>query len=250
MYRWGPLYPMGDDEHGNLIRSPHSEFSAANEASLKRTYTNMNVGTTIKLQSNWKVDVDYNFTTENYRWLHPGTRFTAADSWSAPRARTDASGNPVYVDATGAVVAAGAAGAMQAYDLNYYQYTSVGGNPDHIQAGTRIDYKHTVNAFTTYDLNLNGGHDFKFILGMNMVADDGSMSWTQKTALLDISNPQFDLATGTITGGGSTYWGAQLGYFGRVNYAYKNKYLLEGNLRYDGSSSFPSDLKWRWFPSF
>src|SRR5690606_17674248 len=47
-----------------------------------------------------------------------------------------------------------------------------------------------------------------------------------------------------------TYWGAQLGYFGRVNYAYKNKYLLERNLRYDGSSSFPSDLKWRWFPSF
>ena len=32
---------------------------------------------------------------------------------------------------------------------------------------------------------------------------------------------------------------SQLGYFGRVNYAFKNKYLVEGNLRYDGSSKFP-----------
>src|SRR5690606_42081808 len=52
------------------------------------------------------------------------------------------------------------------------------------------------------------------------------------------------------TGGGDAAWESQLGYFGRVNYAYQNKYLFEGNLRYDGSSKFPTDLKWRWFPSF
>ena len=41
-----------------------------------------------------------------------------------------------------------------------------------------------------------------------------------------------------------------MGYFGRINYAYKNKYLLEGNIRYDGSSKFPELLQWRWYPSF
>ncbi len=30
---------------------------------------------------------------------------------------------------------------------------------------------------------------------------------------------------------------------------FKNKYLLEGNLRYDGSSKFPEFLWWRWYPS-
>src|SRR5690606_11897894 len=190
------------------------------------------------------------FTNEDYNWFRPGTRFTAGASWSAPAARMDASGNPVYVDATGAVVAAGAPGAMPAYDLIYREYTAPGGNPDHIYARTANTYKHTLNAFTTYDLNLDGGHDFKFMLGTNLVTDNARTHWTQQTTLLDITNPQFDLATGTITGSGSTHWGAQLGYFGRLNYAYKNKYLVEANLRYDGSSNFPSDLQWRWFPSF
>lgn len=250
MYRWSSLYPMGNDEHGNPIRSPYSEFSAANEASMKRNYINMNVGTTIKLKSNWNVDIDYTFTNEDYNWIRPGTRFTAADSWSAPTARVDANGNPVYVDDTGAVVDAGASGAMLAYDLVNHEYTASGGNPDHIYAKSENQYKHTLNAFTTYDLNLNDGHNFKFMLGTNLVTDNGTEHWTQQTQLLDITNPQFGLATGTITGGGETSWGAQLGYFGRLNYAYQNKYLFEANLRYDGSSNFPSDLKWRWFPSF
>lgn len=250
MYRWGTQYPMGNDENGNKIRSPYSEFESANEASMKRNYINMNAGATFKIKSNWKVDVDYNFTNEDYKWLRPGTRFTAANSWAAPAARKDANGNAVYVNNEGAVVAAGSPGAMPAYDLINHEYVSVGANPDHIYARSANDYKHTLNAFTTYDLNVNNDHDFKFILGTNLVTDNGSYHWTQRTALLDITNPQFDLATGTITGSGGESWGAQLGYFGRVNYAFKNKYLVEANLRYDGSSNFPSDLKWRWFPSF
>lgn len=38
-------------------------------------------------------------------------------------------------------------------------------------------------------------------------------------------------------------------YYGRVNYDYKGKYLIEGNARYDASSRFPTDLKWAFFPS-
>ncbi|WP_183564088.1 SusC/RagA family TonB-linked outer membrane protein [Mucilaginibacter sp. SP1R1] len=39
-------------------------------------------------------------------------------------------------------------------------------------------------------------------------------------------------------------------YFGRVNYAFKDKYLLEANARYDGSSRFASSRRWGFFPSF
>ncbi|HEY4208274.1 MAG TPA: SusC/RagA family TonB-linked outer membrane protein, partial [Puia sp.] len=58
-----------------------------------------------------------------------------------------------------------------------------------------------------------------------------------------------DLGTsGQTTGGNSVEW-ALLGYFGRINYDYKNKYLLEMNARYDGSSHFPAGNRFGFFPS-
>jgi len=48
--------------------------------------------------------------------------------------------------------------------------------------------------------------------------------------------------------GSASEW-ALTSYFGRVNYAFDNKYLVEANLRYDGSSRFASDKRWGWFPS-
>ena len=41
----------------------------------------------------------------------------------------------------------------------------------------------------------------------------------------------------------------RLGYIGRVNYSYDNKYLFEGNCRYDGSMIFSEDNRWGFFPS-
>ncbi|MHA4812171.1 SusC/RagA family TonB-linked outer membrane protein [Flavitalea flava] len=37
--------------------------------------------------------------------------------------------------------------------------------------------------------------------------------------------------------------------FGKLNYAYDNKYFLDATLRADGSSNFPSDKRWGYFPS-
>jgi len=50
------------------------------------------------------------------------------------------------------------------------------------------------------------------------------------------------------SGGGASDW-AMVGYFGRLNYNYDNKYLLEGNVRYDGSSRFLPKSRWGIFPS-
>jgi TonB-linked SusC/RagA family outer membrane protein len=44
-------------------------------------------------------------------------------------------------------------------------------------------------------------------------------------------------------------WGRQ-NLFGRFNYNYKEKYLFETNLRYDGSYAFPRDKRWGFFPGF
>ena len=49
-------------------------------------------------------------------------------------------------------------------------------------------------------------------------------------------------------GGGASSW-AMLSYFGRLNYNYDDKYLIEANGRYDGSSRFTQQNRWGFFPS-
>jgi TonB-linked SusC/RagA family outer membrane protein len=51
------------------------------------------------------------------------------------------------------------------------------------------------------------------------------------------------------TNGGSSGEFARMGYVGRVNYNYAEKYLFQANFRYDGSSNFPSDKRWGFFPA-
>ena len=243
LFRWSPLYPLGSDENGEAIRSPQSEAQAANTANILQNYMNLNLGGTVNIMSNWTADLDYSFSNQEENWNRPGTKFTARDSWVAGQARVDATGSPVYVNGEGKVVSSTDPGAMRAYNLPLNTYTAPGTGPDHIVRSAENFYRHTINAFTTYNLDLKKVHAFKFILGLNRVTDNTSDQFTQRTNLTDIINPQFNYGIGTITGGGGEYWEAQLGYFGRMNYAYKNRYLLEGNLRYDGSSKFPTDLQ-------
>ena len=49
--------------------------------------------------------------------------------------------------------------------------------------------------------------------------------------------------------GWASEW-ALMSFFGRLNYSYLDKYLFEGNFRYDGSSRFVEGRKWGVFPSF
>ena len=249
LYRWSSLYPLGSDENGDPIRSPDSELAAANTANILRNYLNVTLGTTVNIMKNWKVDFDYTLSNQEEIWKRPGTRYTARNSWAAPKARLDANGNPVYVNNEGRVVSSTDPGAMAAFDLSYDTYTGPGANPDHYYRSAENFLTHTINAFTTYNYTLKDDHAFKAILGINRVTANTEWQSSQITNLLDITNPQFPFGIGTPTIGGGESWESQLGYFGRLNYAYKNKYLLEGNLRYDGSSKFPEFLWWRWYPS-
>ncbi|MES1249611.1 MAG: SusC/RagA family TonB-linked outer membrane protein, partial [Chitinophaga rupis] len=66
------------------------------------------------------------------------------------------------------------------------------------------------------------------------------------------SNNTWELNAGLsqplVTGTSSGY--RLSSYFGRANYDYKGKYIVEANLRYDGSSRFAADHHWGLFPSF
>jgi len=249
LYRWGPTYPM-TTEDGDPLRSPVSEVSAANTASQETNYTSLNGGITITPMKDWKINFDYTHANQEYVNLRPGTRYTARNTWGAPLAKLNENGERVYVNDAGEVVNSSAIGAMPAYKLDMLTYTAPGSNPDHIYRYSRNYQWNTITVNTTYDWNLNEDNRFKFMLGINSVSQKDAYNWSQTTQLIDITNPQFDLATGTQTTSGGAAWESQFGVFGRVNYNYKEKYLVEANLRYDGTSKFPDDLKWRWFPSF
>ena len=88
------------------------------------------------------------------------------------------------------------------------------------------------------------------MLGMNLSTYDRASHTLRGTNLSNYENTQFAFVTGIWTGEGSASWESQLGFFGRLNYNFKDRYLLEANIRRDGSSKFPTDLRWAWFPSF
>lgn len=88
------------------------------------------------------------------------------------------------------------------------------------------------------------------MVGMNRVTSKWSSHKGWKTNLIDLTNPQFPLASGDQFIEGDRNWEAQLGFFGRLNYSFEDRYFLEANIRRDGSSKFPKNLQWRWFPSF
>jgi TonB-linked SusC/RagA family outer membrane protein len=249
LYRWAATYPL-TTEDGDPIRSPVSEMAQANTAFQETNYLSMNGGIEITPVKDWKINLDYTHANQEYLTKRPGTRFTARDSWISAVVKNDADGNRIYMNDAGQVVSSTDPGAMPAYMLNMWTYTSVGSNPDHIYQYQKNDKWNTMNLKTTYDMTINDVHKFNYLLGMNRVAWQNTYNWSQATMLIDYTNPQFDLAYGTQTTSGGEYWESQLGFFGRVNYNYKEKYLIEGNLRYDGTSKFPTNLQWRWFPSF
>lgn len=105
------------------------------------------------------------------------------------------------------------------------------------------------NLFGEYLLPL-GNHKMKFLAGGNLEYDQINTRFTQRDGLLVDNLSDFNLATGLnykLTGGGSEW--ATAGLFYRANYAFKDKYLLELNGRYDGSSKFPEAQQFGFFPS-
>ncbi|MCK9404477.1 MAG: TonB-dependent receptor [Chitinophagaceae bacterium] len=93
-------------------------------------------------------------------------------------------------------------------------------------------------------------HAFKLLGGVNIEYDQVKNTFVQRDGLLVDNLPDFNLATGLnykVTGGGSQW--ATIGAFYRFNYAFNNKYLFEMNGRYDGSSKFPTNQRFGFFPS-
>ncbi len=246
VFRWGPTFPMeAANEYGDNIRTAAYELATANQATKNTTYASVNVGTTITPAKNWDINIDYTYANNNTQELNPGITYMAGNTWVSPVNALDDNGNLREVDNEWSKIN-GLGSKLTAKKLSVSSYTD---SYDSIYQDSYTSQRQTWNITSDYELNIKDTHMFKFMLGFQAVGYDYTGVWGKKMTLIDINNPQFSLATGTQTSGGSASWSSTAGFFGRINYNYKEKYLLEASLRYDGSSKFPTDLQWRWFPS-
>ncbi|MDR2919242.1 MAG: TonB-dependent receptor [Tannerella sp.] len=121
---------------------------------------------------------------------------------------------------------------------------------------TLYSYMYYTRANTTklnHLLNYNqsfGFHDVSAMIGYEEQKYRYRETDVSKLGLTDAGINDLNAATTpySTTGYGTEY--AARSYFGRVNYAFKSKYLFEFNLRRDGSSRFAPDERWGTFPSF
>lgn len=112
------------------------------------------------------------------------------------------------------------------------------------------DYYQAINAFAEYTRTFADKHNAKVMVGYNFEKKENSSSMAGRLGLVDNDKPIIDLAYGDMkVAGNESGWAVQ-GLFGRLNYDFMGKYLLEINGRLDGSSKFPKAGRYAFFPSF
>ncbi len=104
------------------------------------------------------------------------------------------------------------------------------------------------NIYTTYNRNI-GNHAFSILAGFEQELLQYESTYGKRFDLISDDVPSLATATGIQQTNGTLGHAATRSFFGRLNYSYKEKYLLEMSLRHDGSSKFPKDFRWGTFPS-
>ena len=108
----------------------------------------------------------------------------------------------------------------------------------------------TLQALLDYEKTIKD-HHFKILGGYSH--EYTKYSFLQGYRKNFLNNELSELDAGPSDGQqatGSAYEVALQSFFGRINYDYKGKYLLEANLRYDGTSRFSQQNRWGLYPSF
>ncbi|MCW3463871.1 SusC/RagA family TonB-linked outer membrane protein [Chitinophaga nivalis] len=215
MWRWGAYFPYGTYQ-GNYFRHTPAYLANAQTNTLTDNYQRINLGATLKLTKDLNIRADYTIGRDNTTRHIAGGKVMAWDFWTP-----------------GPLTLANIASPAQ--------------NETGYKAG---NYKvNTFNLYATYDKRLGKDHQLKVMAGMNAEDVDTLNFGAYRRNVLDPTKSELSLATGDQLVDNNHLENAYAGFFGRINYAYKDKWLLEVNGRYDGASAFPPADRWAFFPS-
>ena len=114
-------------------------------------------------------------------------------------------------------------------------------------AAKTTDYT-ALNFYGTYAKTF-GKHDLTVMGGFNQESSSYQYVWAQRLDMINEDLPSLSQGTGEYKNSESFSEYKVRGLFYRINYDFAGKYLIETNGRYDGSSKFPSDSRFGFFPS-
>lgn len=141
---------------------------------------------------------------------------------------------------------------VQSLAIDWYNYAGtriVRQEPTQAQSSysnsfARTDY-YMVSAYLNWHRSFADVHNLSVMAGTQYNHKQYKYTNTQ---ILDI-NPRLEIPNGSgeTTVSGQKWHEAMMSYFGRLNYDYAGRYLLEAQARYDGSSKFQPKNRWQFF---
>ena len=214
-----PILPLYD-KNGYYYDAPSPALGLAEGGSDKKQTDNIyhQVGFVIEPVKNWKTHIDFNYRVKS-----------ANRHWDAQMLYNhDSEGNP-YVYKNNSNVH------EDYYKENYYNF----------------------NVYSEYSKLFDDKHNVMVMGGFQAENLKQTLFGLQRNGIMFPSKPEVDLTNGLDYNGneivpsvnGSRNEWATAGFFARLNYDYMGRYLLEANLRADGTSRFRKGNQWKAFPS-
>ncbi len=215
LYRWPTQFPYGTYD-GYAFRNAVDEVRQSKMNQDKNNFSRLSVGGTFKIIKGLTVDADYTYGGFNGRGTQTGGSAAARDFWS-----------------TGAA-------------LTYRTYTSA--TYDRIIYDSNWNASNNGRVVATFQKTIKD-HAFKVMAGGEAETYEYLSQRSERRGLMDPNKGELGLTSGDqFTSGSHGHW-ATNGVFGRLNYTFKDKYLFEVTGRYDGSSRFPANDRYAFFPS-
>lgn len=212
MWRWGSFfYPYGMID-GVDLRSPYALLKAAADDETHTKFTRMTGYLKANIIDGLTLNADYTYTNRNVFVDEVRSPVFGYNTW-------------------------GTVDAPSMYSSSSYVYQD-----------SRYNNLWALNVYANYEFNF-GKHNFNVMAGGNAEGGTYRMHYSQRRDLTNVNLPELNLASGEqLVGSEHSHWGTA-GYFARINYNWNEIWLLELNGRIDGSSSFPANDRWAFFPS-
>ena len=111
--------------------------------------------------------------------------------------------------------------------------------------------RYAINVYADYNQTFKEKHNVSVLLGLNQEEESYAGSTLYLKNMLDpyILNPELVQDVTANTSANSHHEIASRALFGRIMYNYMSRYLIELDARYDGSSKFPKDSRFQFFPT-
>lgn len=215
LYRWPKMMPYGTYE-GLPWHNVVTEIQQANMNKKTNNYARIALGATVHILPGFDFEADYTFTHVNRYTQTNGGKVSGWNFWGGAGMK-----NEVWTAET---------------------------HNKAVKTSDNSDF-HVLNALFRYNKEFGADRDFGVIAGTNVEVYNNYGNSAERRDLLLNDRPEISLSNGDQYATSYHSHEARIGYFARVNYSFKDRYLIELNGRLDGSSSFPLDQLWGFFPS-